>query len=76
MVSPDMQLGAMTSSGLGFTDSGKASTIGGLSGEFYHRVWKAYQDPNAWNWQPREQWKGSGQGTKAINDKTKTMWVF
>ena len=29
MVSPDMQLGAMTSSGLGFTDSGKASTIGG-----------------------------------------------
>ncbi len=76
VVSPDMQLGAMTSSGLGFTDSGKASTIGGLSREFYHRVWKAYQDPNAWNWQPREQWKGSGQGTKAINDKTKTMWVF
>ena len=76
MVSPDMQLGAMTSSGLGFTDSGKASTIGGLSREFYHRVWKAYQDPNAWNWQPRSSWKGSGQGTKAINDKTKTMWVF
>ena len=76
IVSPDLQLGAMTTSGLGFTDAGKAGSIGGLSREFYHRIWKAYQNPNAWNWQPRKDWKGFGQGTKAIDDKTKTMWVF
>ena len=76
IVSPDLQLGAMTTSGLGFTDAGKAGSIGGLSREFYHRIWKAYQDPNAWNWQSRKDWKGFGQGTKAIDDKTETMWVF
>ena len=76
LVSPDKHLGAMSSSGLGFTDSGKAYTIGGLSREFYHRIWKEYQDPKAWNWIKREDDKLIGQGIKAINDNTQTMWVF
>ena len=29
--------------GLGFTDTGNKAVIGGLSREFYHRVWKHYE---------------------------------
>ena len=76
LISPDTHLGAMSSSGLGFTDSGKAHTIGGLSKEFYHRIWLHYQDPSAWNWVARNSGKLAGQQTKAIDDTNKTMWIF
>src|SRR5688572_4582513 len=35
IVCPDKHLGGMTSSGLGFTDTGDKSVIGGLAREFY-----------------------------------------
>ena len=50
IVCPERHLGGLTSGGLGWTDSGKKDAIGGLSREFYHRVWKHYQNPNAWKW--------------------------
>lgn len=76
LVAPEKHLGAMTSSGLGFTDSGKAYTIGGMSKEFYHRVWLEYKKDSSWNLQERKSFTASGQGTKAINDETETQWVF
>jgi len=76
MVSPDMELGAMSSSGLGFTDSGKTAVIGGLAREFYHRVYKEYLKPQNWYVQKREDFKVKGQGTKAVNDAEQTMWIF
>lgn len=76
LVSPDLHLGAMSSAGLGYTDSGKAHVIGGVSREFYHRIWKEYQNLNAWNWVKRENDVLSGQQTKAINDEDRTMWIF
>ncbi|MDD3724284.1 MAG: FAD-dependent oxidoreductase, partial [Bacteroidales bacterium] len=39
IVSPDTHLGGLSSGGLGYTDTGNKATIGGLSREFYHRVW-------------------------------------
>ena len=47
IVSPDKHLGGLTSGGLGYTDSGKSRAIGGLAREFYRRVWKHYQRPEA-----------------------------
>ncbi|HUG10302.1 MAG TPA: FAD-dependent oxidoreductase [Opitutaceae bacterium] len=76
VVSPDIHLGGLTSGGLGFTDSGDKSVIGGLSREFYHRVWQHYQRPEAWTWQKRSEFGNRGQGTRAIDDETETMWVF
>lgn len=76
IVSPDMELGAMSASGLGFTDSGKTAVIGGLSREFYKRVYKEYLKPQNWYVQKREDFKVAGQGTKAVNDKEQTMWIF
>jgi hypothetical protein len=61
---------------LGFTDIGDKSVIGGLSREFYHRVYKHYQNEEAWNWQPRNEYGNEGQGTTAINDSMQTMWTF
>jgi len=76
LVAPQKHLGAMTSAGLGFTDSGRAYTIGGMSKEFYHRVWLEYQKDSAWSLQKRNEFGAQGQGTAAINNETQTMWVF
>src|SRR5688500_10402331 len=37
LVGPDKHLGGLSSGGLGYTDTGDKSVIGGLSREFYHR---------------------------------------
>ncbi|WP_146601840.1 FAD-dependent oxidoreductase [Novipirellula aureliae] len=73
---PEKHLGGMSASGLGFTDVGDKSVIGGLSREFYHRVYLHYQDEFAWKWQPREEYGNEGQGTTAIDDRMQTMWTF
>lgn len=76
IVSPDTHLGGLSSGGLGFTDTGDKSVIGGLAREFYHRVWKHYQSPAAWKWQRREEYGNKGQGTPAIDGQQRTMWIF
>jgi hypothetical protein len=76
IVGPDKHLGGLSSSGLGFTDTGNKAVIGGLSREFYHRVWQQYQRPSAWKWQRREEYGNKGQGTPAIDGEQRTMWIF
>ena len=76
IVSPDKHLGGLSSGGLGFTDTGDKSVIGGLSREFYHRVWMHYDQADAWKWQKKEEYGNKGQGTPAIDGKDRTMWIF
>jgi len=76
IVCPERHLGGMSSGGLGFTDVGDKSVIGGLSREFYHRIWRHYQEPSAWRWQQREAFGNRGQGTAAVDLDKRTMWVF
>ncbi len=76
MVCPERHLGGLTAGGLGFTDTGNKAVIGGLSREFYHRVWLHYQKPEAWRWQKREQFGNRGQGTEAMDQVHRTMWIF
>ncbi len=76
IVGPDIHLGGMSSGGLGWTDTGNKRVIGGLSREFYHRIWKEYQQPNAWREEHREAYGNRGQGTPAIDGDKKTMWIF
>ncbi len=76
IVSPDKHLGGLTGSGLGFTDTGDKRVIGGLSREFYHRVWQAYQRSETWRWQKRDEYGNKGQGTPAIDGEHRTMWIF
>src|SRR5689334_18100707 len=73
---PEKHLGGLTAGGLGWTDSGNKAVIGGLSREFYHRVWQHYETPEAWRWQKREQYGNKGQGTDAVDKSGRTMWIF
>jgi hypothetical protein len=76
IVCPDQHLGGLTSGGLGWTDSGNKDAIGGISREFYHRVWKHYQQPEAWRWQNRESFGNRNQSPPGKRGDGATMWVF
>lgn len=76
IVSPDRHLGGLSSGGLGFTDTGDKSVIGGLSRDFYQRVWQHYNRPEAWTWQKRSEFGNRGQGTVAMDGQERTMWIF
>jgi hypothetical protein len=76
VVSPEIHLGGLSSGGLGFTDTGDKSVIGGLSRDFYHRVYLHYQNEDSWKWQNKEEYGNVGQGTPAIDGDARTMWIF
>ena len=76
LVCPDVHLGGLSSGGLGFTDTGDKSVIGGIAREFYERVYDHYQNDDAWVWQRRDQFGNRGQGTPAIDGELRTMWIF
>lgn len=65
VVSPDRHLGGLSSGGLGMTDTGNKAVIGGLARDFYQRVWKHYERPEAWRWQERSAYGNRGQGHAA-----------
>ncbi len=67
LVSPDKHLGGLTSSGLGWTDTGNKAVIGGLARDFYHRLYLHYQDDSAWKWQKKSEYGNNGQGNVAID---------
>ncbi len=77
VVSPDKHLGGLSSGGLGATDSGNRAVVGGLSREFYHRIWAHYQNESSWTFQPMPKQNGiPGQGGRGIDNDSQTMWVF
>jgi len=76
VVGPDIHLGGMSASGLGFTDTGNKAVIGGLAREFYHRIYLHYQQADSWKWQDRQAYGNRGQGTPAIDGENRTMWIF
>jgi hypothetical protein len=69
IVSPDTHVGGLSSSGLGWTDSGKKEVIGGLAREFYRQLKRHYDTPAAWVHQKPEQYKHYRPQDDAI-------WVF
>ncbi len=76
IVSPDIHPGGMSSSGLGFTDTGNKEVIGGLAREFYQLIYDHYQKPEAWKWQKQSEYGNRGQGSPAIDGEKRTMWIF
>lgn len=76
LVSPTKHVGGMTTSGLGWTDLGSESILGGLSRDFYHRLYVHYQKTNAWNWQSSSSFGNAGQNGPAFNHTTKLASVF
>ncbi len=69
ILEPGKHLGGLTAGGLGWTDTGDKSVIGGISREFYQDVKKHYDDPAAWPYQDRDSYK-------FYRGKEDAMWVF
>jgi hypothetical protein len=76
MISPDKHLGGMSSSGLGFTDTGNKEVIGGLARKFYQMIYDHYDRLSSWNWQNSADYGNKGQGNPAIDGAKRTMWIF
>lgn len=76
IVSPDKHLGGLSSSGLGFTDTGNKEVIGGIAREFYQLIYQHYEKPESWKWQKRSEYGNKGQGSPAIDGEKRTMWIF
>ena len=69
VIEPGRHLGGLTSGGLGWTDSGSKSVIGGFAREFYQRIKLHYDQPAAWVHQRSEQF---GRYRPADD----AMWTF
>jgi FAD dependent oxidoreductase len=69
LIEPSKHIGGMTSGGLGFTDSGDKAAVGGIAREFYQRVKKHYDRPEAWKYGKRDDYKLYRPGDDA-------MWTF
>lgn len=69
IVCPEKHLGGLTAGGLGWTDSGRKEAVGGFSREFYQRVKKHYDKPEAWTFQKSEDYSRYRPDDDA-------MWVF
>ena len=52
LVEPGRYVGGLVSGGLGATDSGNKSVIGGMSREFFIRTGQHYDEPIAWYFEP------------------------
>ena len=69
VISPDKHLGGLTAGGLGWTDSGQKRAVGGLSRNFYQRLKKHYDRPQAWRQQKPTEYSRYRRDDDA-------MWVF
>ncbi|MCX6916515.1 MAG: FAD-dependent oxidoreductase, partial [Verrucomicrobia bacterium] len=72
-------LGGLTSGGLGATDIGNKTAIGGVAREFYHRIALHYANSNAWRFEQREEYFANRGGTSALGELSSpeaTLWTF
>ena len=77
-IASDQCIGGLTASGLGATDINNYKAIGGLSREFYKRIYQYYDNPKAWNYQDKEEYFASIQKRvfTGRNQETGMQWVF
>lgn len=70
-------LGGLTTSGLGWTDSKDGNTIGGITREFYGKIYEYYQNDDVWKFETRDDYVDKhiqAQPGPAIGDKV--QWTF
>lgn len=58
IIEPSKHLGGLTTGGLGATDTGSKSVIGGISREFYQRLRNHYDNPASWKFDSAATFKG------------------
>lgn len=76
IVCPEQHLGGLSSGGLGYTDVGKHAAIGGLSREFYERIYQHYMKRKSWKTEDYETYCKNRLGFRKPIDKDQVMWTF
>ncbi len=74
LIEPTQFVGGLTTGGLGATDIGNKRAIGGISREFYGRIWQHYQQPGVWTRQTKAEYTNRRGG--AADPGETTMWTF
>ncbi|KAA5540039.1 FAD-dependent oxidoreductase [Roseiconus nitratireducens] len=74
LIEPTDRVGGLTTGGLGQTDIGNKSAIGGISREFYRDIARHYAQPDAWKWQQKDAYRSGGQSRTTAGEDT--MWTF
>ncbi len=73
LIEPTQFLGGLTTGGLGATDIGNKRAIGGISREFYGRIFKVYQQDSRWTRETRDKYTA---GRRHGGEDKDTMWTF
>ncbi len=73
LIEPSRFVGGLTTGGLGATDIGNKRCIGGISREFYERIFDYYSDPRHWKQETREAYFKNRQRS---SENEKAMWTF
>lgn len=73
LIEPTQFVGGLTTGGLGATDIGNKRCIGGISREFYERIFDYYNDPSHWKQETREAYFKSRARS---SENEKAMWTF
>jgi flavin-dependent dehydrogenase len=68
LIEPSQHVGGMTASGLGCTDVGRDSTIGGITREFYAGIREWYQDASHWRVQTPQEFLTKNKGKRISGD--------
>jgi hypothetical protein len=76
LVGPDKHLGGHLTGAAQSGDYSFRNHVGGLTREFYHRIWSEYQKPERWKWQKSEEFSKLRQAHTAQEGEFKTQWVF
>ena len=74
VIEPSRRVGGLTTGGLGQTDIGNKSAIGGIAREFYQDIARHYQQPDSWKWQKHDEYRSGGQSRTAAGETA--MWTF
>lgn len=74
LLEPSHWIGGMVTGGLGATDKGIVWTVGGLSREFFNRIYKYYEQPGVWKFETRAIYLPKHPQTHA--EEMKCQWYF
>lgn len=78
LVSKNRHVGGLVTSGLTATDMNRQAVIGGITAEFYQRIYKYYENPAVWRNQGREEFFESSKKRTFTgkNDPRRMQWVY
>ncbi|TJZ54776.1 FAD-dependent oxidoreductase [Sphingobacterium olei] len=78
LISKTAHVGGLATSGLTATDMNRNDKVGGITREFYQRIFQYYQQPESWKNQERDAFfiKSLKRTYKGKNDEREMQWVY